>query len=308
MTTARAAMFPGQGAQTPGMGRDWVESDPAARGWFDRASAVLGWDLARICFEGPAAELTRSDRAQPAIFVVSAVVWDALRRTRPDIEWTAAAGLSSGEWAALFAAGALSFEDTLRVLEARGRFMQEACEQNPGAMLSVLGLPLPVLERVCAECGAEIANLNAPDQTVLSGGREAIDAAERLANAAGARRTIRLNVAGAFHSSLMRPAADRLRQFLADIPFRAPSLPVFSNVTGRPHGGPEEIREAMVRQVTDSVRWVDCVLGMRELGARVFIECGPGRVLCGLAKRIDKSLRALNISSFSDLKGMAETL
>jgi [acyl-carrier-protein] S-malonyltransferase len=279
-----------------------------ARALFDRAGAALGWDLARVCFEGPAGELTRSDRAQPAIFTVSVVAFDALCRARPDVAWTAAAGLSSGEWAALYAAGVLDFEDALRVLEARGRFMQEACEARPGAMLSVIGLDRPALERVCAASGVEIANLNSPEQTVLSGAREAIEAAARLSTEAGARKAIRLNVAGAFHSSLMQPAADRLRGFLAGVPFRAPAMTVLSNVSGAPHGGADEIREAMVRQVTGAVRWVECVGCLRAHGVGTFVECGPGRVLTGLVKRIDRSAGLHNIAALSDLKGVAETL
>lgn len=306
--TATAVVFPGQGAQAPGMGRDFAEAFPEARALFDRAGAVLGWDLARVCFEGPAEELTKSDRAQPAIFVVSVAAYEALRRARPRAVWAAAAGLSSGEWAALHAAGALEFEDAIRVLEARGRFMQEACQARPGAMLSVIGLDRAALERVCAESGAEIANLNSPEQTVLSGTREAIAAAEPLAAAAGARKCIRLNVAGAFHSSLMQPAADRLREALAGVRFRAPAFPVLSNVTGRPHGGPDEIREAMVRQVTGSVRWVDDVEWMRSAGVGRYIECGPGRVLTGLVKRIDKTAALHNIAALSDLQSVPETL
>lgn len=303
-----ALLFPGQGAQAPGMGRDFAEQSPEARALFERAGATLGWDLARVCFEGPAEELTRSDRAQPAIFVVSAAAWEALRRARPDARVVAAAGLSSGEWTALYAAGVLTFEDTLRVLEARGRYMQEACEARPGGMLSVIGLDRAALERICAASGAEIANLNSPEQTVLSGPKEAIAAAERLAGEAGAR-CVRLNVAGAFHSSLMQPAADRLRNLLAGIEFRAPAFPVWSNVTGAPHGAPADIREAMVRQVTGSVRWVDCVTGIRRAApAAKFVECGPGRVLTGLLRRIDKSAPAANLSGLSDLQRVAESL
>lgn len=304
-----ALLFPGQGAQAPGMGRDFAEQSPEARALFERAGAALGWDLARVCFEGPAEELTRSDRAQPAIFVVSAAAWEALRRARPDARVVAAAGLSSGEWTALYAAGVLTFEDTLRVLEARGRYMQEACEARPGGMLSVIGLDRAALERICAASGAEIANLNSPEQTVLSGPKEAIDAAERLAGEAGARMCVRLNVAGAFHSSLMQPAADRLRNLLAGMEFRTPAFPVWSNVTGAPHGAPSDIREAMVRQVTGSVRWVDCVTGIRRAApAAKFVECGPGKVLTGLLRRIDKSALAANLSALSDLQRVAESL
>lgn len=304
-----ALLFPGQGAQAPGMGRDFAEQSPEARALFDRAGAALGWDLARLCFDGPAEELTRSDRAQPAIFAVSVVCLEALRRARPDARPVAAAGLSSGEWAALYAAGALSFEETLRVLEARGRFMQEACEARPGGMLSVIGLDRAALDRICAASGLEIANLNSPEQTVLSGPREALDPAERMAAEAGARLCVRLKVAGAFHSSLMQPAADRLRAFLAGVEFRPLAFPVYSNVTGAPHGTPDEIREAMIRQVAGSVRWVDCVTAIRQAApAARFMECGPGRVLSGLMRKIDKSAPIANIAALSDLKRAADTL
>lgn len=304
-----ALLFPGQGAQSPGMGRDFAEQFPEARARFDRAGETLGWDLARLCFDGPAEELTRSDRAQPAIFTVSVVCFEALRRARPDARPVAAAGLSSGEWAALYAAGALSFEETLRVLEARGRFMQEACEARPGGMLSVIGLDRAALDRICAETGMEIANLNSPEQTVLSGPREALDAAERMATEARARLCVRLQVAGAFHSSLMQPAADRLREFLAGVEFRAPAFPVYSNVTGDPHGTPDEIRDAMIRQVTDSVRWVDCMTAIRRaVPAARCLECGPGRVLSGLMRKIDKSAPMANIAALSDLKRAVDTL
>jgi [acyl-carrier-protein] S-malonyltransferase len=305
---ARAALFPGQGAQAAGMGRDLAEGDPEARRRFDRAGEVLGFDLARVCFEGPAEELTRSDRAQPAIFVVSIVCFEALRRRRPELSWAAAAGLSSGEWAALHAAGALSFEDALRVLQARGRLMQDACERQPGAMTSVIGLAPDRLGEVCARSGAEIANLNSAEQTVLSGRREAIEAAEKLATEAGARKVLRLNVAGAFHSSLMQPAADGLASVLAGVEFRAPSFPVLSNVTGEAHTTPDEIRHLMVRQVTGSVRWVDAVEWMKARGVTGYVECGPGKVLCGLVKRIDRSAVLNNISDLPSLGTAAAAL
>ncbi len=303
-----AAMFPGQGAQGVGMGRDLAESDPALRGWFERAGAALGFDLAKICFEGPDTELTKSDKAQPAIFVHSVVCFEALRAAKPGLTWAAAAGLSSGEWAALYAAGVLGFEDILRVLQARGRYMQEACERQPGGMVSVLGLDRAKLDEVCARTGAEIANLNSPEQTVLSGRKDAIAAAEKVAVEAGARKAIRLNVAGAFHSSLMKPAADRLGSLLAHLPFRAPAFPVLSNVTGRPHGGPDEIRAAMVAQITGSVRWVEDVQWMQSQGVTGYVECGPGKVLSGLVKRIDKTAALHTISDLPSLQATAPKL
>ena len=305
----QAFLFPGQGAQGAGMGRDLAEQFPEAQARFETAGRVLGFDLAKICFEGPDAELTRSDQAQPAIFVVSVVCAEALQRARPELAWAAAAGLSSGEWAALHAAGVLSFEDALRVLQARGRFMQEACGQNPGAMLSLLGaLGAEALAGICAKSGAEIANLNSPEQTVLSGTKEAIDAAEKIAPEAGAKRAIRLNVAGAFHSSLMQPAADRLAAVLEGVDFRPPAFPVLSNVTGLPHGAPAEIRAAMVRQVTAPVRFVACVQTLQGLGVDRYVECGPGRVLTGLVKRIDKQGALHNITDLPTLQAAVEKL
>lgn len=300
--TSTAWLFPGQGAQTPGMGRDLAERYPACRALFDRANEVLGYDLAGLCFEGPAEELTRSDRAQPAIFLVSAAVLAALETERPGRRPAAVAGLSSGEWAGLHAAEVLPFEEVVRILQARGRFMQEACELNPGGMLGVIGLERPALEEACRRSGAEIANLNSPEQTVLSGTREAIGEAERLAAEGGARKTVRLNVAGAFHSSLMQPAADRLARLLEGVTFRPPVLPAWSNVTAAPHADPDTIRANMVRQVTSPVRWVECVQGMRAAGIASYWECGPGRVLSGLVKRIDRDASLSNIQHLASLE------
>ncbi len=305
---SQAWLFPGQGAQAPGMGRDLAESSPEAMALFERANEVLGMDLRRIIFEGPAEELTRSDRAQPAIFLVSAALADALRARRPALAWAAAAGHSLGEWTALYAAGVVSFEDALRVLRDRGIFMQDACAKNPGAMLAVIGLDLAGIEQVASRSGAEIANFNAPDQVVLSGTAEAITAAEPIATELGAKRAIRLQVAGAFHSTLMKPAAEHLRKALEGITFHPPKFPVYSNVTGRPHGGPDEIRKAMVAQVTHSVRWVDTVTAMRAAGVGRFIECGPGKVLAGLVKRIDRTAEMHNIGDLASLQAAVDTL
>ncbi|MBP7275146.1 MAG: ACP S-malonyltransferase [Kiritimatiellae bacterium] len=306
--SSQAWLFPGQGAQAPGMGRDLAESSPEAAALFDRANEVLGMDLRRIIFEGPAEELTRSDRAQPAIFLVSAALADALRARRPALAWAAAAGHSLGEWTALYAAGVIGFDDALRVLRDRGRFMQEACTHNPGAMLAVIGLDSAGLDELFAKSGAEIANFNAPDQTVLSGTVEAIAEAERLAGEMGAKRAIRLQVAGAFHSTLMKPAAEQLRKALEGVAFHPPKFPVYSNVTGRPHGGPDDIRKAMVAQVTHSVRWVETVTAMRAAGVGRFVECGPGKVLSGLVKRIDRAAEMHTIGDLSSLQSAVDAL
>ena len=304
----RAVVFAGQGAQAVGMGRDLAESNPDIRALYERAKAELGYDLARLCWEGPEDELVKSDRCQPAIFVTSAACWEALRRARPGLSVQAAAGLSLGEWTALWLAGAVSFEEALRILAARGRFIQEAGDEQPGAMLSVIGLDPGALEAVAAKAGVEIANYNSPEQTVLSGRAEGIQAAERLAREAGAKRVVPLAVAGAFHSSLMASAARRLDEFLRSVSFRPPSLPVLSNVTGRLHGGPEEIRRAMVKQVTSPVRWLQGVQHLRQQGLAAAIECGPGRVLSGLIKRTAPDVVLANVQDAASLAKTAAAL
>ncbi len=280
-------LFPGQGAQSVGMGRDLAEGLPECRRWFDVASEIAGLDLLKACAEGPIEELTRSSVAQPAIFVVSVAARTALAHLAGGtFRIAGAAGLSSGEWAALYEAGVVSFEDAIRILRARGQFMQEACETTPGGMLTLIGLSLDQARQVADESGLEIANLNSPVQTVLSGHADRLAAGEAAAKAAGAKRALRLTVAGAFHSSLMQPAADRLADFLRDIELRAPICPVWSNVTGRPHTTPDEIRRRMAAQVVSSVRWTDCFADMVAAGMTVAGECGPGTVLAGLGKRI----------------------
>lgn len=298
-----AALFAGQGAQTVGMGRDLANAFPACRKLYETADAVLGYPISRLCFEGPSEELTRSDRCQPAIFITSLACWTAWTETAPlPSPPMGLAGLSLGEWTALHVAGVLTLADTLRILEARGRFMQEACEQYPGGMLSVIGLSPERLGEISAKAGVEMANFNSPEQTVLSGERSKIDLAEALARAAGAKRTVRLNVAGAFHSSLMRSAADRLAAFLESIPFQPPTVPVIANVTGQPHGGPEEIRRTMVRQVTSPVRWVSCIEWFQGRSVSSYVEFGPGTVLAGLTKRIDRTAHAVSIQGVESLQ------
>ncbi|MEI7436996.1 MAG: ACP S-malonyltransferase [bacterium] len=299
--TSNAILFAGQGAQFVGMGKDLADAVPACRALFDRANAVLGFDLAKLCFEGPIETLTRSDNCQPAIFVVSLACYTAFRQRLPDCAPTGAAGLSLGEWTALHAAGVISFDDTLKILRARGQYMQTACDEQPGGMLSVMGLPMPELEKICAAANVQIANLNSPEQTVLSGHKAGIIEAETLAKAAGAKRTFVLNVAGAFHSRLMASAATRLSTLLASIPFAAPRFPVMSNATGRPHGTPDEIRARMVDQVTESVQWVADIQGFQTLGVRTYIECGPGKILGGLVKRIDNDAAIYSIQDQATL-------
>ena len=297
-------LFPGQGAQAVGMGRELAEGLDECRALFSRASDIMGFDLMKLCAEGPIDELTKSCNTQPAIFAVSAAARAALAHFAGGaLPVAGAAGLSSGEWAALYEAGVISFEDAIRVLRVRGQFMQEACEATPGGMLTIIGLTLDKVQEVAKASGLEVANLNSPVQTVLSGHADRIAAGEAAAKAAGAKRALRLTVAGAFHSSLMQPAADRLADFLQGIEFRASKCPVWSNVTGKPHAGPDEIRRLMVAQVVSSVRWTDCFADMAAAGMTGGFECGPGTVLAGLAKRI---VPEASVASIFDLAGAQE--
>jgi [acyl-carrier-protein] S-malonyltransferase len=303
-----AAMFAGQGAQAVGMGKDLAEAFPACRDLFDRANDALGYDLAKTCFEGPLETLTRTDVCQPAIFVVSAACLAAARERAPAFAFDYACGLSLGEWTALYAAGVVGFEQCVRILEARGRFMQEACDATPSTMVCILRLPYDKVEALCAASGATMANINSAEQIVLSGSPDACTAAARLAAEAGGR-AVPLAVAGAYHSPFMAPAAKALESFLAKEEFHAPAVPVLSNVTGRPHApDTDSIRRAMVAQVTHPVRWLDSVLWLRssEAGVGRFVEFGPGKTLSGLVRRIDRTATAANVATLADLEDFGQ--
>lgn len=303
-----ALLFAGQGAQSVGMGRDLAETFPSAKAWFDRANAAVGYDLASICFNGPDAELTKTENAQPGIFLVSWIALQLLKERVPALRFEATAGLSLGEFTALTAAGAMSFEDGLRVVRRRGKFMQEACEATHGGMAAIIGLDEAPTREVCAQAGVVLANLNCPGQLVISGATEKIEQACELARSRGARKAVPLPVAGAYHSPLMAGAQPKLQAELAGIKLSAPTVPVISNVIARPHGGPAEISARLVEQVTASVRWEESIRHLLAQGFTRFIELGPGTALSGFMKRIDKSAQMLNVSDVASLEATAKAL
>jgi len=303
-----ALLFAGQGAQTVGMGRDLAEKFPSAKIWFGRANAALDYDLASVCFNGPEPELTKTENAQPGIFLVSWVTFELLKEKVPSLKFDAAAGLSLGEFTALAAAGAMSFEDGLRVVRQRGRFMQEACDATRGRMAAVIGLDEAPTREVCAEAGVVLANLNCPGQLVISGETEKIAKAVELAKAKGAKRAIPLPVAGAYHSPFMASAQPKLQMELGKIKISPPTVPVISNVTAQPHGGPEEISARLVEQVTSSVLWEKSMRHLLAQGFTRFIELGPGTALSGFMKRIDKSAQMLNVADAASLEATVKTL
>jgi len=301
-----ALLFAGQGAQVVGMGKDLVEKFPAAKTWFDRANAALGYDLAGVCFNGPEADLTKTENAQPGIFLVSWVCFELLKEHVPNLKFDATAGLSLGEFTALTAAGAMSFEDGLRVVRQRGKFMQEACDVTKGGMAAVIGLDEGPTREACTEAGVVLANLNCPGQLVISGEADKIVRACELAKAKGAKRAIPLTVAGAYHSPLMASAQPKLRDELGKIKISTPTVPVISNVTAQAHGS--DISARLVEQVCSSVRWEESMRALLAQGFTRFIELGPGTALSGFMKRIDKSAQMLNVTDAASLEATAKAL
>lgn len=290
-----AAVFPGQGSQKVGMGRDFHEAASIGRELFDRADAVLGFPLSRLCFEGPNETLTRTENAQPAIFTVSIIAWRLL--SEKGFQPEAAAGHSLGEYSALVAAGVMSFEDGLRTVRRRGELMAEVGDTVKGAMAAILSLAVEDVRAVCAEAAAagkvEIANYNGPDQTVISGEEAAVERAMELAKERGARRALKLNVAAPFHSSLMVPLTAEMARVLAEVPMQAPRIPVIANVTADYVRTPEEVRDALTRQVAGSVRWTETIRRLEAEGFQRTVEVGPGRVLTGMTPRIAAGMEAI---------------
>ena len=303
-----ALLFAGQGAQVVGMGKDLANGFPTAKAWFDRANSALGYDLTSICFSGPEADLTKTENAQPGIFLVSWVAFELLKEKVPTLKFEATAGLSLGEFTALTAAGAMTFEDGLRVVRQRGRFMQEACDVTKGGMAAVIGLDEAPTREVCAEAGVVLANLNCPGQLVISGEAEKIGKACELAKAKGAKRAIPLPVAGAYHSPLMASAQPKLLAELTKAKLSAPAVPVISNVSAQPHTTPDQISARMVEQVTSSVRWEESMRYLLAQGYTRFIELGPGAALSGFMKRINKEVQMLNVADAASLDATVKAL
>ncbi|MGO9200140.1 MAG: ACP S-malonyltransferase [Limisphaerales bacterium] len=303
-----ALLFAGQGAQVVGMGKDLARQFASTRAWFDRAQGTLGYDLGAVCFHGPEAELTRTENAQPAVFLLGWVAFQLLKERMPALEFQAAAGLSLGEFTALTAAGAMSFEDGLRLVRQRGRFMQEACEATHGGMAAVSGLDEAATREVCGQAGVVLANLNCPGQLVISGPAENLARACELAKAKGARRAVPLPVAGAYHSPLMAGAQPRLQAELASVALAPPSVIVLANVTALPHEGPEAIRARLVEQVTSSVLWERSMRWLLDQGFTRFVELGPGTALRGFMKRIAQDAQLLNVSDVPSLEATVQAL
>jgi [acyl-carrier-protein] S-malonyltransferase len=289
-----AFLFPGQGAQTVGMGRDLVENSPRARQRFDEAGRILGYDLARLCFEGPAEKLDSTVHSQPALFVTSLAALDVLEEKSPEVvaSCQAAAGLSLGEYTALVFAGVLDFESGLRLVHDRGAAMQQAADASPSGMVSILGLNRDKLEALCRDAAEgetlQIANLLCPGNIAVSGTKAACQRVVARAEAAGAMKVVPLAVAGAFHTPIMQTAVAKLATALADVPLKPPRIPVISNVDARAHDDPEEVRELLPRQIVSPVLWEQSVRQLLADGFDEFYEVGPGRVLRGLLKRIDR--------------------
>ena len=302
--TPTVYMFPGQGSQKVGMGRELAAMHPVAQETFDQADAALGYKLSQLCFEGPEDQLKLTEITQPAILTVSVAAWRVLQSQGMAPSYVV--GHSLGEYSAHVAAGTLSFADAVRAVRNRGKYMQEAVPVGVGAMAAILALPAEEVEKICTEAAqgevCQAANLNSPDQTVISGSKGAVERATELAKHRGAKKAVMLPVSAPFHCSLMQPAQDRLAADLQSVTFHDPEVPVMCNVDAALVTTGDQSRDALIRQVTGAVQWVRSMGALIAQGAENFVEVGPGKVLCGLMRQIDRSRSCVNVEDETSLQ------
>jgi len=301
-----AVIFPGQGAQFVGMGNEFYESSPQAKAVFDQADEIFGNGLLDVVFNGPQEKLTETAYCQPGIVAFSVGALEALKAhpSAQNINIKFAAGLSLGEYSALAASWALSFEDTIRLVQKRSAFMGEATQLNKGGMAAIIGLDKETIVKVCEEEGAEVANFNSSQQIVITGHADKVIAASAKLKEAGARNVVALDVAGAFHSTLMQSAADKFGPELENMSFAQAGTPIISNVDGQPASDPVQIKQNLAAQITSSVQWVDSIQYMAGQGVSTFLEIGLGKVLKGLLRKIDSSLKCVNIGVPEDIDSL----
>jgi len=308
-----AFIFPGQGSQSVGMGKDLAEKFPVARQTFEEADAALGYKISDLCFNGPEEKLKLTEITQPAILTASVAAYRVLREK--GISPAMVAGHSLGEYSAHVAAGSFSFADAVRTVRNRGRYMQEAVPVGVGAMAAILGMAADNVQAICDECAqgevCQPANINSPEQIVISGNKDAVERAAELAKERGAKRAVMLQVSAPFHCALMHPAEERLAVDLEKLAFQNPRLPVVTNIDGVAKDSAAGSRDALIRQVTGTVQWVRCMQTMIASGIETFVEVGPGKVLCGLMRQIDRSRTCVNVedeaSLFKSLEKLAES-